>query len=121
MSDEVPALEPQVGWICIDCVEPEALARWWSRLIGGDVEVDRDGDVVLHAQPLPLLFLRVPERKAVKNRLHVDIRSTDYEAAVRQAVAIGAQPAEDVYTGDRWQVLRDPEGNEFCILRPRND
>ena len=38
--------------------------------------------------------------------------------ATEQAVALGATQADDVYDGGRWQVLRDPEGNEFCILRP---
>jgi hypothetical protein len=40
-------------------------------------------------------------------------------AATTQAVALGATRADDVYDGGRWQVLRDPEGNEFCLLRPR--
>jgi hypothetical protein len=119
MSDEVPALEPGVSSVCLDCADPMTLGTWWQRLIGGDLVVDDDGDTVLRAGPVSLLFLRVPEAKTVKNRVHVDLRARDFEAAVTQAVALGATPADDVYTGDRWQVLRDPEGNEFCILRPK--
>ena len=63
-------------------------------------------------------FLRVPEGKTVKNRLHLDLYTTDFAAAIEQTVALGATRADDVYDGGRWQVLRDPEGNEFCILRP---
>jgi hypothetical protein len=63
----------------------------------------------------------VPDPKRGKNRLHIDLRATDFESAVGAAVALGAERADDVYDGPRWQVLRDPEGNEFCILRPRQD
>jgi hypothetical protein len=45
--------------------------------------------------------------------------SRDFATAVEQALALGATRADDIYAGGRWQVLRDPEGNEFCILRPR--
>jgi hypothetical protein len=40
--------------------------------------------------------------------------------ATTQALALGATRADDVYAGGRWQVLRNPEGNEFCLLRPRS-
>jgi Glyoxalase-like domain len=51
----------------------------------------------------------------------LDLRVTDYDSAVVRAKALGASPADDVYAGDRWQVLRDPDGNEFCIIRPTAD
>jgi predicted enzyme related to lactoylglutathione lyase len=63
-------------------------------------------------------FLRVPELKSVKNRLHLDVAVTDLEAATARALELGASTADDVYDGGRWQVLRDPEGNEFCLLPP---
>lgn len=109
--------------LAIDCDgDPAELARWWQGLIGGELEVDDDGDASLHAPGLPRLdFLRVPEPKTVRNRLHLDLRATDYDAAVEAALAHGAARADDVYDGDSWQVLRDPAGNEFCILRPRKD
>jgi uncharacterized glyoxalase superfamily protein PhnB len=119
MSDDESDPRIELGWICIDCADPQALAAWWQRLLGGSLTVDDDGDVHLDAPGAPLLFLRVPEPKMVKNRLHLDLRVTDYDAAVAHAVALGATPADDVYVGERWRVLRDPEGNEFCIIRPR--
>jgi len=104
--------------IAIDCIDPPRLADFWQRLLGGTVIVDDDGDARLQvADLLPLDFLRAPDPRSVKNRLHLDIGSTDYDRAVEQALALGATRADDVYDGDRWQVLRDPEGNEFCILR----
>jgi predicted enzyme related to lactoylglutathione lyase len=69
---------------------------------------------------LAIGFLRVPEAKSGKNRLHLDLRSTDLAEATEQALALGATRADDVYDGGDWQVLRDPEGNEFCLLRPRS-
>lgn len=106
--------------IAIDCDgDPVALARWWQGLLGGEVDVDDDVDATLRAPGCPAIdFIRVPEPKTVKNRLHLDLRASDYDAAVAAALAHGATRADDVYAGSRWQVLRDPEGNEFCILRP---
>jgi Glyoxalase-like domain len=120
MSDEAPAVVG-IAALAVDCAEPAPLARWWSRLLGGSVEVDDDGDATLHTPGgLAIDFFRVPEAKTVKNRLHLDLRSADLAAATTQAVALGATRADDVYDGGRWQVLRDPEGNEFCLLRPRS-
>jgi Glyoxalase-like domain len=118
VSDEAPAVVG-IAALAIDCADPAGLARWWGRLLGGEVEVDPGGDATLHAPGLAIDFARVPEAKTVKNRLHLDLRSTDLAEATRQAEALGATRADDIYDGGRWQVLRDPEGNEFCLLRPR--
>jgi hypothetical protein len=118
VSAEAPAVAG-VAALAVDCREPTALAGWWSRLLGGRVEVDDDGGATLHTPDgLAIDFFRVPEPKTAKNRLHLDLRSTDLAAATEQAVALGATRADDIYDGDQWQVLRDPEGNEFCLLRP---
>lgn len=108
--------------LAIDCTEdPAELARWWQRLIGGEVDVDGDGDASLETEGFPRLdFLRVPEPKASKNRLHLDLLAEDFDAAVEAAVALGATKADDVFDKPAWQVLRDPQGNEFCILRPHS-
>jgi Glyoxalase-like domain len=111
---------PTIGWICLDSTTPEVLAAWWSRLLGGGAtRTDQDGDVHLQAGPMPLLFLKVAEPKASKNRMHLDLRVANYEEAVARALSLGATSAPDIYRGDDWTVLRDPEGNEFCIIRPR--
>ncbi|HEV2895685.1 MAG TPA: VOC family protein [Actinomycetota bacterium] len=119
MSEQAPAIVG-IAALAVDCSDPPELARWWRRLLGGTVEVDPDDDATLHTPGgLAIDFLRVPEAKSVKNRLHLDLRSTDLAEATEQAVALGATRADDVYDGGEWQVLRDPEGNEFCLLRPR--
>jgi Glyoxalase-like domain len=120
VSDQAPAIVG-IAALAIDCHDPPELARWWSRLLGGTVEVDDDGDATLHSPGgLAIDFLRVPEAKSGKNRLHLDLRSADLAEATEQAVALGATRAHDIYDGGRWRVLRDPEGNEFCILGPRS-
>jgi hypothetical protein len=119
MSEQAPAVVG-IAALAIDCHDPPELARWWSRLLGGSVEVAEDGDATLRAPGgLAIDFGRVPEAKTVKNRLHLDLRSTDLAEATSQALALGATRADDIYDKGRWQVLRDPEGNEFCLLRPR--
>jgi hypothetical protein len=119
VGEEAPAVVG-VAALAIDCRDPRALARWWQRLLGGSVEVDPDGLATLRTPGgLAIDFAMVPEPKTVKNRLHLDLRSTDLAEATAQALALGATRADDVYHGDQWQVLRDPEGNEFCLLRPR--
>ena len=119
MSEQAPAVVG-IAALAIDCHDPPELARWWSRLLGGSVEVAEDGDATLRAPGgLAIDFGRVPEAKTVKNRLHLDLRSTDLAEATAQALALGATRADDIYDQGRWQVLRDPEGNEFCLLRPR--
>jgi len=107
--------------IVLDCTDPQKLAEFWSQALGyavsgfadqwGMMKGPHDGDVFLQQ--------KVPEPKTGKNRLHLDVRSQDFATAVEQALALGATRADDIYAGGRWQVLRDPEGNEFCILRPR--
>jgi hypothetical protein len=118
-SGGISSLEQGIECVCVDSADPSALAAWWQRLLGGEAQIDSDGDVALQTTDIRLLFLAVPDTKRGKNRLHLDLRAIDFEAAVDAALAIGAQRADDVYVGPRWQVLRDPEGNEFCILRPR--
>lgn len=106
-----------IGWLSVDAADPVSQARWWSELVGGEVSVDEEGEATLRGGPIPLLFLQVHDPKSGKNRLHLDLRVGDYDAAVEAAIALGATPADDVYVGDDWRVLRDPEGNEFCIIR----
>jgi hypothetical protein len=118
MSEQAPAVAG-IAALAVDCADPPELAGWWSRLLGGEVEVDEDGATLHTPGGLNIDFARVPDTKTGKNRLHLDLRSTDLDEATRQAEALGATRADDVYDGGRWQVMRDPEGNEFCLLRPR--
>ena len=110
-----------IAAVAFDSRDPLALARFWQRLLGGEVVPDAEGFVELRNGFVRLDFGPVPEDKQVKNRLHLDLRTDDHAAAVRHALEAGASLADDVYDGERWTVLRDPEGNEFCLLRPADD
>jgi len=109
-------------WLDVDCVEPAALARFWTealdyRTLPGD-DPDEAAVVPREGHGIQLLFLRVPEGKSVKNRLHLDLRPDDQDAEVERLLALGAKKV-DIGQGDAsWVVLADPEGNEFCVLRP---
>jgi hypothetical protein len=112
--------------ICIDTTDPAPLGRWWAELLGWRLTHEDDDEVVLEppagspedgVSP-DILFLRVPEPKIVKDRLHLDLRPEDQAAEVARAEALGATRV-DIGQGDdvSWVVLADPEGNEFCVLR----
>ncbi|HEY5334995.1 MAG TPA: VOC family protein [Mycobacteriales bacterium] len=119
---DAPPAHPAVhglAAVAVDCADPSLLAEFYARLFGLPWASDEDGDASVYGDVGPTIdFLQVPEGKAVKNRLHLDIRATDLDAAVEHALTLGATRAPDVYDGDSWVVLRDPEGNEFCLLRP---
>jgi len=109
----------QFSSLAIDANNPEHLATFWAAMLGGTIALDDDSDArVTTPTGLRLDFLGVPEPKTVKGRLHLDVWAEDVEAATLSAIGLGATRADDVYDGGRWQVLRDPEGNEFCILPP---
>ncbi|NUK00932.1 VOC family protein [Streptomyces lunaelactis] len=108
---------------CADPHEPYDLARFWSQVLGQPVDpIDEPGDdeVALEVpagQPT-LLFVRVPEKKSLKNRVHLDLepdRPRDEE--VERVSALGATIVDDRRkpNGRGWVVFADPAGNEFCI------
>jgi len=103
----------------VDAKDPALLGRWWQQALGW-VVVDEAPDVFeirpASDQLSGLLFVRVPETKSVKNRLHLDLRPDDRDSEVDRLIALGAARVE-IGQGERsWVVLADPEGNEFCVL-----
>ena len=107
--------------LAVDCSDPTTLGKWWAEALGVEAEEDGDGDVRIRPGESvpPILFIRVPEPKTDKNRLHLDFRPDDRDAEVARLIALGATRA-DVGQGDEsWVVLADPEGNEFCVLSSR--
>ena len=106
--------------VVVDAHDPRALGRWWAEALAWVVVDESPDEIEIRPTPdqLPgLLFGRVPERKATKNRLHLDFRPDDQAAEVERLLALGAVP-RDIGQGEQpWEVLADPEGNEFCVLR----
>jgi predicted enzyme related to lactoylglutathione lyase len=116
--------------LVIDAAEPARLGRFWAAALGWEVEGEEPDEVVVwpagysYPDPVaqPLVFVPVREPKSGKNRVHLDLASESaaHQAAeVERLLSLGAVPAE-IGQGDvAWEVLADPEGNEFCVLDPR--
>jgi predicted enzyme related to lactoylglutathione lyase len=109
--------------ITVDCHDAARLAAFWAEALGRPVD-DGASEFMASlarddASTPTWLFLRVAEGKAGKNRMHVDFRADDYEAETARLVALGATRTghHDEY-GVVWNVLTDPEGNEFCVGQP---
>ena len=117
-----------VQWqcVCVESTEPGRVAAFWQEALGWRRTHETADEVVLEppagsaedgVSP-DLLFQRVPHAKTTKNRLHLDLRPDDQDAEVARLLALGASHV-DIGQGEvSWIVLADPDGNEFCVLRP---
>jgi catechol 2,3-dioxygenase-like lactoylglutathione lyase family enzyme len=112
----------RIAVIAIDAVRPRMVADFWCNVLGWHV-VDEDDGVISIAPPdgaWPTIdVLGVAEGKAVKNRLHLDLRADGVATRdeLERLLSLGARRV-DVGQGPdvSWVVLGDPEGNEFCLL-----
>ena len=129
-----------VRWysVVVDCQDVAAQAKWWAEVLGWRIvyeaedevvivpphELDTGRDIPIEEQGPGLVFVPVPEGKAVKNRLHIDLApraDDDQEAEVARLERLGATRVDVGQGGDvTWIVMADPEGNEFCVLSPRD-
>ncbi|WP_214319449.1 VOC family protein [Nonomuraea sediminis] len=111
--------------VVIDCRDPASQAEFWAQALAYKVN-QRNPDEFQVSDPDgtggSLYFMKVPESKVVKNRLHLDlVTSGSMETEVARLVEAGAQLVEvrqdPAYLDnpDTWTVMRDPEGNEFCV------
>jgi hypothetical protein len=116
---------------CIDAADPYAQTMWWGQVLE-DFTVDDEWAMnpddaecgLTGPDDRYLLFLKVPEPKTVKNRMHLCLRPTDRtrDEEIDRILGLGATLVDDLRQGDRgWVVLADPEGNEFCILRSQGE
>jgi len=113
--------------LAVDAIQPARLARFWAAALGWEVAAEEEIGVwpqrFRYPDPvaLPLVFGPVPEAKAGKNRVHLDLatESAAHQAAeVERLLGLGAVRA-DIGQGDvPWEVA-GPEGDEFCVLSPR--
>lgn len=112
-----------VGYVSIDCQDAQQLCIFWSKVFGLQVEEFAPDEYVLREVPglgsAGLLFIKTPDAKVTKNRLHLDLQPIDQEAEVARLKAMGAVEIEIGQSESQrtsWVVLADPEGNEFCVL-----
>jgi predicted enzyme related to lactoylglutathione lyase len=119
----------KIQHITIDCRDPYSLALFWSTVTGWPIsDIDEPGDSEVAIEPAEpgvpeLLFVRVPEAKTGKNRLHLDLvpRERTRDEEVARLLDTGATLVDDRRgaNGRGWVVLADPEGNEFCVEAER--
>jgi len=110
--------------VVVDARDPAVLARFWAAVLDYPIMFEAPDEVVIaknEATYPGLVFVPVPEAKAVKNRLHIDLTPDDQDAEVERIVSLGARRV-NVGQGEEvtWVVLADPEGNEFCVLSARD-
>ncbi len=112
--------------LVLDCANPEELAQFWRRALGYRVFFSAESVAVLvpdEGNASPLVLQRVPEPKAGKNRMHLDIRLEpgDDPDAVAQGIADRGGRELHFGWGDLpWRHFADPSGNEFCVLPSRD-
>ncbi|WBB70083.1 VOC family protein [Micromonospora sp. WMMD812] len=108
--------------VTIDCLDPERVARFWSRLLGREPGPSQDGWVYLgeRGDPQPrLVFQPVREPRTGKVRIHLDVSVDDIDEAMAVAIDLGGR-----FTGERHDydegvvvVMTDPEDHEFCLVQ----
>jgi predicted enzyme related to lactoylglutathione lyase len=107
--------------LVLDCAEPAKLVEFWREALGYR-EYHTDASIAVlvpedRTDP-PLVLQGVPEPKAGKNRMHLDIVIDDIEPEIERLEALGAQRIDDGMqsVGDiKWVRMLDPEQNEFCV------
>lgn len=106
--------------VTMDAVDAPALAAWWAAITGGQLHEHFGSYVVMRSDDhLPMLgFQQVPDRTPGKNATHLDLRVPDLASAVTMLLACGATRVgqHSLPDGFVWEVLADPEGNQFCLL-----
>jgi hypothetical protein len=116
----------RIQCLCIDTADPAGIASFWESALGWRRTFEEEDQVCLEPpQDSPedgiapdLVFLKVPEGKTVKNRLHLDLRPADMSAEVARLEALGARRVSIGQGEVSWVVMADPEGNEFDVLQP---
>jgi hypothetical protein len=109
--------------IAIDCVDATAVATFWAAALGRQIadSPTQENAVVLVDDAVVngprLAFHKVPESKTVKNRVHLDLITTEFEAETDRLIRLGAHRIRDVeHDGNRWTTFADVEGNEFDLI-----
>ena len=96
--------------LCLDASDAGVVGRFWAKVLGLRLEQRAGGDTVVRGGPLHTLWVdQVPEPKAGKNRVHLDVYGRDAGALVALGATVLADHGE-------WVVLGDPEGNELCVF-----
>lgn len=121
-SEEERAVVAKFKDLCLDALDDRALAEWWCTAMGyqlrlgtkGDFDGEWIGAIEDPSDEGPLIWInKVPEVKALKNRMHHDVYGDVQELLSLGATLVRARDPEI-----QWDVMADPEGNEFCVFTP---
>jgi predicted enzyme related to lactoylglutathione lyase len=118
----------RIQCLTIDVHDLKKVANFWAAALDWKITFEDENEVCLELQDgspevgrIPdILFIKVPDEKVVKNRLHLDLRPIDQAAEVTRLEALGARQidiGQNEGSTKSWVVMADPEGNEFCVLR----
>jgi hypothetical protein len=113
----------KIANVTFDCENPTRVAEFWSTALGYKVEhVSDDVSMASHPEGIRpnLLFLKVPEPRSAKNRMHMDVEADDREAEIERLIGLGATRGDTHTVAEwalTWTVMRDPEGNELCVAQ----
>jgi predicted enzyme related to lactoylglutathione lyase len=115
--------------MAVDAADPTALARFWAQALGWAITLEEPDEADVEPPGpddpgVPLVFAPVADPKVTKNRVHLDLRSADADdqaARVARLTGLGARPVDIGQRDVPWVVLADPEGNEFCVMDPRDE
>jgi len=112
----------KIQCITFDCENPSVPAKFWSQVFGWPIIIENSEEVVVEnpSGTGDLLFMKNPDKRIVKNRIHLDLRPDDQDLEVSRLESLGAKRVEIGQSDDprtTWVVMEDPEGNLFCVLR----
>lgn len=119
----------KIQCITIDCHNPKALSEFWAQVLNWNFDENATEDEAYIEKKLEtsnsdgypdLLFIKTPDNKSVKNRMHLDLRPENQLEEVERLEKLGARRIEIGQSRDAattWIVMADPEGNEFCVLK----
>jgi predicted enzyme related to lactoylglutathione lyase len=125
MGAHTDGMPVRLHHIVIDTRDLPGLARFWTQALGWKVLSEREREIVIGAAddaPVGICFMPVAGPKTAKNRVHLDLTTSaaDRDEEIERLLALGAQRVDIGQTGaESWTVLADPEGNEFCVIRPK--
>jgi hypothetical protein len=108
----------KLGCIVIDCADADTASAFWAEALDGYTVNKEEWGITMTSETQPLIYFEpVPEGKAVKNRLHLNIQAADRKAEVARLVGLGATEVEEISPGGgyEWTNMLDVEGNEFCV------
>jgi hypothetical protein len=124
----------RIASVTFDCADALAVGRFWSDALGRPLDPKASSDFAAigfegrrdkegwtsgaRDNDATWMFVKAPEPKVAKNRMHLDVMAPDPEAEVARLVDLGATRVADIDEyGFTWTVMADPEGNEFCVAK----